>query len=84
MNTATRWLPQPGSKDWGRGNVLVTTQEGHLVEKSNRFVLEYTLNHGMSEWDAVTLLENLTGIRDDPKASELVNKLHRLPLAIVT
>ena len=80
---ATKWLPQPGSEDWGVGNVIVTTQDGRLVEEANDFVAEYRLNHGMSEEDALALLQSLTGKRDDTKAKELVNKLHRLPLGIL-
>ena len=66
------------------GNVIITTQDGRLVPKANNFVAEYRLNHGMSEEDALALLQSLTGKRDDTKARELVNKLYGLPLGIST
>lgn len=81
--SATKWLPQPGSEDWGEGNVLITTQDGKLVEEVNDFVAEYRLNHGMSEEDALALLQSLTGKKEDAKARELVSKLYRLPLGIL-
>ena len=54
------------------------------MPKANNFVAEYRLNHGMSEEDALALLQSLTGKRDDTKARELVNKLYRLPLGVST
>ena len=66
------------------GNVLVTTQDGRLVPKANNFVVEYRLNQGMSEEDALALLQSLTGKREDTKARELIDKLYRLPLGIST
>lgn len=84
LTLATKWLPQPGSEDWGEGNVIVTTQDGQLMPKANDFVAEYRLNHGMSEEDALALLRSLTGKEEDAKARELVNKLYRLPLGIST
>ena len=80
--SASKWFPQPGSDDWGKGYVLVTIQDGQLVEKTNDFVMEYHLNDGMSEQDAISFIQRLTGKKDDTKARELVNKLHRLPLGI--
>ena len=65
------------------GNVIVTTQDGRVVEEANDFVAEYRLNHGMSEEDALAFLQSLTGKRDDTKARELIDKLHRLPLGIL-
>ena len=53
-----------------------------LVEKPNEFVMEYHMNDGMSEQDAMSFIQRLTGIKGDTKARELVNKLHRLPLGI--
>ena len=65
------------------GNVIITTQDERVVE-ANTFVAEYRLNDGMSEEDALALLQSLTGKRDDTKARELVNKLYRLPLGVST
>ena len=53
------------------------------MPKANTFVAEYHLNHGMSEEDALALLQSLTGKRDDTKARDLVNNLYRLPLGIL-
>ena len=82
LTLATKWLPEPGSEDWGEGNVIVTTQDGRLVPKANDFVAEYRLNHGMSEEDALAVLQSVTGKEEDAKARELVNKLYRLPFGI--
>lgn len=68
--------------DWGEGNVIVTTQDGRLVPKANDFVAEYRLKHGMSEQDAMTFLQSLTGKSDDTMAKNLIDKLYRLPLGI--
>lgn len=52
------------------------------MPKANDFVAEYRLNHGMSEEEAMTFLQSLTGKSDDTKAKDLVDKLYRLPLGI--
>ena len=74
--------PQPGDESWGKGCVLVTSRDRRLVERSSPFVRELFLSQGMSEADAVSLLEKVSGIKGEG-AAELVNLLDRVPLSVV-
>ena len=75
------FIPQPGDCSLGEGHVLVTTQEGKLVEKANDYVRKYNLNEGMSPSDAVELLESISGLKDPDLALHVVETLHRIPLS---
>lgn len=78
------YLPGSGDTDWGCGQVLVTTKEGTLVEKSgNLFSNWYTLDHGFSDSEGAQLLMHISGITNEPGTAEkLAQKLEGIPLAI--
>lgn len=76
------FIPQPGDCSLGEGHVLVTTQEGNLVEKASDYVRKFRLNEGMSPSDAVGLLESISGLKDSELALHMVETLHRIPLSI--
>lgn len=73
--------PQPGDESWGKGCVLVTSQDRRLVERSCLFARELFLSQGMSEADAVSLLEKVSGTKGEG-AAELVNILDFVPLSV--
>ena len=73
--------PQPGDETWGRGHILVTTQDRRLVEGSNPAVDTMELNDGMHVDDAVALLEHVSGARGEG-AEELVEAVERVPLSV--
>ena len=61
---------------------MVTTQEGKLVEKANNYVRRHNLNEGMSQSDAVELLESISGLTLKDPDLALLEALHRIPLSI--
>ena len=75
------FIPQPGDCSLGDGHVLVTTQDGELVEKANDYVRRHNLKEGMSLSDAVELLESISGLKDPDLAPHVVEALHRIPLS---
>lgn len=75
------FIPQPGDQSLGQGHILVTTQEGKLVEKASDYARKYRLNEGMSPSDAVGLLESISGLKDSELALHVVEALHRIPLS---
>lgn len=75
------FIPQPGDQSLGQGHILVTTQEGKLVEKASDYARKYRLNEGMSPSDAVGLLESISGLKDPELALHVVEALHRIPLS---
>ena len=74
------FIPQPGDCSLGDGHVLVTTQDGELVEKASHYVRRHNLNEGMSQSDAVELLESISGLKDSDSLY-VVEVLHRIPLS---
>ena len=80
------YLPQPGSTDWGRGVIVVTTNEDHVVQQ-NKFATCIAIEE-LSEEDAINLLRKVT---ERPEANEeylrkIVNKskwVKRYPLDVV-
>ena len=73
--------PQPGDESWGRGQILVTTQDGRLVERLNPAVGRVELNDGMSIEDAVCLLERVSGVQEEG-AREVAMAVERVPLSV--
>ena len=73
--------PQSGDESWGKGYVLVTTNDRRLVEKSSPFVSELFLSNGMVESDAVSLLEKVSECKGEG-AREVVTALDKAPLSI--
>ena len=71
--------PQPNDENWGKGCVLVTTQD-HAPTGSSIAILD--LRGGMSEKDAVKLLTRVSGCSDEEGTVELVNSLDRSPLSV--
>ena len=75
------YLPGSGDVDWGCGQILVTTKDGTLVERS--FSSWYTLDHGFSDSEGAQLLVQISGIGNKPKtAKKLTETLEGIPLAI--
>ena len=85
-NVKNNWnsiWPQPGDKSWGKGYVLVTTQDRNLVDDTSPFVKELYLSEGMSKSDAVKLLKNLSDCSAEG-AEDVVNSpsVNRVPLSV--
>ena len=75
-------LPRPGSKDWGGGQVLVTTQDNNLVQACHQSAKKFSLNEGMTREDALALLKEISGVEVDEFAEEIVKEFKSLPLAL--
>ena len=73
--------PQAGDESWGKGNVLITTHDRSLVERPSPSASELFLSEGMSEADAISLLEKVSGHKGEG-AAEVVNSLDKVPLSI--
>ena len=81
-NEFNHLLPQPGSKEWGGGQVLVTTQDNNLVQACHQAAKKLSLNEGMTREDALALLEEISGIKVDDFAEEIAKEFKNLPLSL--
>ena len=81
-NSFNNLFPRPGSKEWGGGRVLVTTQDNDLVPACHQFAKKLSLNEGMTKEDALALLEEICEVEVDDYAKEIIEELRYLPLAL--
>ena len=79
VNELRPFWPQPNDGNWGKGYVLVTTQD-HAPTGPSIDMLD--LRGGMSERDAVELITKESNCSDEEGAAELVELLDRSPLSI--
>ena len=74
-----RFWPQPNDRNWGKGYVLVTTQDRAPTGPSISMI---DLRDGMSRKDAVELITKESNCSNEEEAAELVELLDRSPLSI--
>ncbi len=81
-NDFNNLFPRPGAKEWGGGQVLVTTQDNNLVPACHAFAKKLSLNEGMTKEDALCLLKEISDFEVDGFAEEIIKELQYLPLAL--
>ena len=81
-NDFNHLLPRPGSKEWGGGQVLITTQDNNLVQACHQSAKKYSLNKGMTREDSLALLKGISEIEVDHFADEIIEEFKSLPLAL--
>ena len=76
-------LPHPGDDTWGKGRILVTTRDQHVIPGDNRFAKHYPILPMPLE-DAVSLLQKASGFEEEG-AAKVVNSHYvgKIPLDIV-
>ena len=75
-------LPQTGSKKWGHGQVLITTQDGATIPQNPPHTYHESLSKGMRRVVAVELLETVSQISDRVRAEDVAELLDFQPLAL--
>ena len=75
-------LPQTGSKEWGHGQVLITTQDGDTIPQNAPHTYHESLSKGMRREEAVELLETVSQISERVQAENVAELLDFQPLAL--
>ena len=75
-------LPPTGSKEWGNGQVLFTTQDSSSIPSSAPLVYHESLSEGLQLDDAVALLKQVSGIPNQENAGKVAEVLECQPLAL--
>ena len=75
-------LPPTGSKEWGHGQVLITTQNGDTVPLNAPHTYHESLSKGMRREEAVELLETVSQISERVQAEDVAELLDFQPLAL--
>ena len=84
IKSVSKYWPQPGTKEWGAGLLLVTTQDSHSVPLNHSRSKHVSLSHGMKPDEAAALLSKIAIVPSDncSKVEELAEKLDYQPLAL--
>ena len=75
-------LPQTGSKEWGHGQVLITTQDSGTIPQNTPHTYHESLSKGMRREEAVELLETVSQISERVQAEDVAELLDFQPLAL--
>ena len=75
-------LPQTGNKEWGHGQVLITTQDSTTIPHNAPHTYHESLSKGMRLDEAVELLEKVSQISDREQAENVADFLDFQPLAL--
>ena len=75
-------LPQTGSKEWGHGQVLITTQDSGTIPQNAPHTYHESLSKGMRRKEAVELLETVSQISEPAQAENVAELLDFQPLAL--
>ena len=75
-------LPQTGSKEWGHGQVLITTQDSGTIPQNAPLTYHQSLSKGMTREEAVELLETVSQISERVQAENVAELLDFQPLAL--
>ena len=75
-------LPSAGDELWGRGQILVTTQDTASIPSTSSFIKHISVTQGMDPFDARHLLQQVSGIMDCEMAEEVARALDFQPLAL--
>ena len=76
-------LPEPGNKQWARGQLLITTQDTASIPLTSSFLQHISVKTGMEPDDAISLLAILSLI-DDSDTGVVAQALDYQPLALAS
>ena len=82
LRSVNALLPQTGRKEWGNGQVLITTQDSTTIPHNAPHTYHESLSKGMRLDEAVELLEKVSQISDRGQAENVADFLDFQPLAL--
>lgn len=77
-------LPEPGNKHWGRGQLLMTTQDSLHIPPSSSLTSHVSIKKGMEPNDASRFLAMVSGITDHDMEDKVTKALDYQPLPIAS
>ena len=76
------FLPQTSSKEWGHGQVLITTQDSGTIPLNAPHTYHESLSKGMQPHDAIELLKRVSQISNQEQTEKVAEVLEYQPLAL--
>ena len=79
-----QFLPKRGNEQWGKGQLLITTQDCSCIPPESPITSHLSISKGMIYTDVANLLFELTGITDDGMGKKVAHALDYQPLALAS
>ena len=79
-----QFLPERGNEQWGKGQLLITTQDCTCIPPDSSFTSHISISKGMEPADAICLLTELSGITDNDMGENVAHALDYQPLALAS
>ena len=79
-----QFLPKRGNEQWGKGQLLITTQGCSCIPPESPITSHLSISKGMIYTDVANLLFELTGITDDGMGKKVAHALDYQPLALAS
>ena len=79
-----QFLPDRGNEQWGKGQLLITTQDCSCIPPESQITSHLSISKGMIYTDVANLLFELTGITDDGMGKKVAHALDYQPLALAS
>ena len=79
-----QFLPERGNEQWGKGQLLITTQDCSCIPPDSSFTSHISISKGMEPADAICLLTELSGITDNDMGENVAHALDYQPLALAS
>ena len=79
-----QFLPESGNEQWGKGQLLITTQDCSCIPPDSSFLSHISISKGMEPADAICLLTELSGITDNDMGENVAHALDYQPLALAS
>ena len=79
-----QFLPERGNEQWGKGQLLITTQDCSCMPPDSSFTSHISISKGMEPADAICLLTELSGITDNDMGENVAHALDYQPLALAS
>ena len=77
-------LPQQGHGQWGRGYLLITTQDSTCIPLTSTSIRHISVSEGMQSQEACSLLALISGISDSEIGEIVARELDYQPLALAS
>ena len=76
------YVPENGNREWGNGQVLVTTQDTSSIPFNGPYTYQESFSEGMLQSDAVELLRQVSHIANHEQIGKVAEVLEYQPLAL--
>ena len=84
LHWISQFLPESGNEQWGKGQLLITTQDCSCIPPDSSFTSYISISKGTEPADAICLLTELSGITDSDMGKNVAHALDYQPLALAS